>query len=176
MEQRDATIAGGASTYRGSSLGAQLRFAATLVGAQAGVRVVHASIGGFDTHTNQRGAHDERMRELGEALAAFAADLDRRQLADSVLVATTSEFGRRAKENGSGTDHGTASCALLLGPVHAGLHGEPPSLTALDADDNLKATASLEQYYATLAETWFGIDATAVLPSRPAPIAGIIDA
>jgi uncharacterized protein (DUF1501 family) len=135
---------------------------------------VHTSIGGFDTHSGQRGAHDERMRELAEALAACGADLDRRDLAGSVLVATTSEFGRRAKDNGSGTDHGTASCALLMGPVHAGLHGEPASLTRLDADDNLVATASFEAYYATLAETWFGIDAERVLPSRPRPIDGIL--
>lgn len=164
----------GAVVYPGSSLGEQLALAAALLDANAGVRVVHTSIGGFDTHSGQRGAHDERMRELAEALAAFGADLDRRDLAGSVLVATTSEFGRRAKDNGSGTDHGTASCALLMGPVHAGSHGEPVSLTQLDADDNLVATASFEAYYATLAATWFGIDAERVLPSRPRPIDGIL--
>ena len=163
-------------TYPGTDLGAQLKLAAALVGAQAGVRVVHAQIGGFDTHSNQRGAHDERMRELADALTAFAADLDRRRLTDSVLVATTSEFGRRPKENDGGTDHGTAACALLMGPVRAGLHGEPPSLTQLDADDNLRATVTFEQYYATLAETWFGIDAAQVLPSRARPIDGIVTA
>jgi uncharacterized protein (DUF1501 family) len=160
--------------YPGTPIGGQLRLAATLLDARSGIRVVHASMGGFDTHSGQRGSHDERMRELGEALAAFAADLDRLDLAGSVLVATTSEFGRRVQENDSGTDHGTASCALLLGPVRAGLHGEPPSLTELDDDDNLRATATLEQYYATLAQTWFGIDADRLLPTRPAPIAGIL--
>lgn len=163
-----------AVAYPGSSLGEQLALAATLLDAKAGVRVVHASIGGFDTHSGQRGAHDDRMRELGDALAAFGADLDRRGLAGSVLVATTSEFGRRAKENGSGTDHGTASCALLMGPVHPGLHGEPLSLTRLDEEDNLVPTASLEAYYATLAASWFDVDAGRVLAARPAPIGGIL--
>lgn len=55
------------------------RAATALVGAQAGVRVVHTMIGGFDTHSSQRGAHDERMREVADALTAFAADLDRRR-------------------------------------------------------------------------------------------------
>lgn len=169
-EAKDAN----AVTYPGSSLGAQLQLGAALLAAGAGVRVVHTSIGGFDTHSGQRGAHDERMRELAEALAAFGTDLDRRGLAGSVLVATTSEFGRRAKENGSGTDHGTASCALLMGPVRAGLHGEPPSLTQLDADDNLRATASFEAYYATLAETWFDVDAKTVLSAGVRPVDGII--
>ena len=162
------------ASYPSSALGAQLRLAATILGAGAGVRVVHVSMGGFDTHTNQRGSHDQLMIELDQALAAFAADIDKRNLTESVLVATTSEFGRRAKENDNGTDHGTASCALLLGPVHPGVHGDPPSLSHLDEHDNLIATATLEEYYATLAQEWFGIDAAAVLPSTPRPIAAVL--
>ena len=118
--------------------------------------------------------HDQLMIELDQALAAFAADIDKRNLTESVLVATTSEFGRRAKENDNGTDHGTASCTLLLGPVHPGVHGDPPSLSHLDEHDNLIATATLEEYYATLAQEWFGIDAAAVLPSTPRPIAAVL--
>lgn len=162
--------------YPASNIGDQLRLAATLIGAHAGVRVVHAQLGGFDTHTNQRGTHDQLMRELAESLTAFADDLGNRGLTESVLIATTSEFGRRAKENNSGTDHGTASCALLMGPVTAGLHGAPLSLTDLDASDNLRATTTLEEYYATLAEHWFGIDAARVLPTKPKPIAGVLNA
>ena len=55
----------------------------------------------------------------------------------------------------------------------SGVHGEAPSLSRLD-DDNLIATADLEEYYATLAEQWFGIASNEVLDSGAAPIDGLI--
>lgn len=77
-------------------------------------------------------------------------------LSDRVLVATTSEFGRRPAEHAGGLDHGTASTALLWGPVRPGPHGEAPSLRHLDDDGNLVATVSFDRYQATLA-TWLGV-------------------
>ena len=51
------------------------------------------------------------------SLLAFQRDLEARGLADRVLVTLWSEFGRRAQENGSGTDHGAAGA---LPDRHAG--------------------------------------------------------
>ena len=86
-----------------------------------------------------------------------------------------SEFGRRPLENGSGTDHGSASTALLWGPVKAGVHGDAVSLTNLDEDDNFVATTMMDEYYATLAEKWFGVDANDVLTTKAKPIEGVIN-
>ena len=162
--------------YPGSNLGQSLKLTARLFAADPLVRVVHVPMGAdFDTHQDHPGRHPGLMQELNDAVVAFLADLDHRGLGDQVLVATTSEFGRTARDNGSnGLDHGTASVALLCGPVKAGLYGEHPSLTKLDDDDQLIATVGFDQYYATLAESWFGIPATEVLPGKAQPISGIV--
>ncbi len=157
-----------------TDLGRQLRLAGGLLAGDVGVRVVHVPFGGFDTHEEQRGQHDRLMGELGAAVAALQDDLSARGIADRVLIATTSEFGRRPEQNGSGTDHGTAAPMLLCGPVTPGLLGDTPRLERLDGDGNLVATTMLEDYHATLAESWLGIPADEVVPNRPTPIAGLI--
>ncbi len=75
------------------------------------------------------------MAYLDEAMSAFHQDLAAHDLADWVLIATWSEFGRRPHENDSGgTDHGAASPLVLIrDPVRSGLHGEEPSLTDLNS-------------------------------------------
>lgn len=160
--------------YPGSQLGWQLQTCSRLLAGNVGVRVFHVPIGGFDTHADHRGTHDYLLMEIDEAVAAFRADLDQLGLSETTLIATTSEFGRRPAENDGGTDHGTAAPMLLAGPVIAGRHGLTPSLAELDDDGNLMPTVTLDEYYATLAEGWFGVPAGEVLPSAPEPIDGVI--
>ena len=162
--------------YPGSQISVQLQTCARLLAGDTGVRVIHVPWGSFDTHDDHRGSHDYQLMELDQAIAAFRADLEGLGLADTTLVATTSEFGRRPAENAGGTDHGTASSMLLAGPVVAGRHGEAPSLRRLDDDGNLVATVGMDAYYATLAEGWFGVPAGDVLPGTPASIPGLIAA
>ena len=84
---------------------------------------------------------------------------------------TTSEFGRRPAENGSGTDHGTAAAHLVVGAgVKGGRYGEPPSLTALDADGNLAMTVDFRSYFATVLQGWLGVDPEPVVGAGHAPI------
>lgn len=159
--------------YPNTELGTSLGTAAELIEQDSGLRVIHVSLAGFDTHSNQRGEHNYLMEQLGESVGTFLSDLNDRGLAESTLTVTTSEFGRRVSNNQTGTDHGAAGMAFLAGPVVAGVHGEAPSLTRLD-DDNLVATVDFEQYYATIAEKWFGIASSEVLESGAPPIEGII--
>ena len=163
-------------TYPGSQVSFQLQTCARLLAGETGVRVIHVPWGSFDTHDDHRGSHDYQLMELDEAIAAFRADLQTLGLAETTLIATTSEFGRRPAENAAGTDHGTASTMLLAGPVVAGRHGEAPSLRSLDDDGNLVATIGMDAYYATLAESWFGVPAADVLPGSVAPLEGIVRA
>ena len=165
-----------ASGYPGGQLSDQLAIAARLLGAKTGIRVILVGLGGFDTHSGQRGTHDGLLDQIDRSLAAFQADLERRGLAQTTLVATMSEFGRRPRENGSGTDHGTASTALLWGPVAAGVHGDAVSLTKFDDDENFVATTMMDEYYATLADRWFGVDTNDVLTTKAKPIDGVINA
>jgi len=159
--------------YPNNELGHSLGTAAELIEQDMGLRVIHVSLAGFDTHSDQRGGHGYLMEQLGEAMGTFLSDLNDRGLGESTLTVTTSEFGRRVSNNRTGTDHGAAGMAFLAGPVIGGVHGESPSLTRLD-DDNLIATVDFEQYYATIAEQWFGIASSEVLDSAATPIEGII--
>ncbi|MEM8707893.1 MAG: DUF1501 domain-containing protein, partial [Actinomycetota bacterium] len=154
-----------AKGYPDTDLAFQLQIAAGLLESDTGVRVVHVELGGFDTHDGQMYQHDDLMGNLGSSLAAFQDDLAARGLAERTLTLTTSEFGRRPDDNSSGTDHGTAAPALLCGPVNAGLFADAPALDRLDDDGNLVATTMLDDYYATIAQGWLGIDAGLVLPN-----------
>src|SRR5262245_31105769 len=127
--------------YPGTGLANRLKLCAQLVDAGLGARVFYVSIDGFDTHANQggpQGAHANLRSEVSSAITAFYKDLAARGHKDRLLVMTFSEFGRRAKENGSkGTDHGSGAPMFLVGgKVKPGLVGAPPSLEKLQ-DGNL---------------------------------------
>lgn len=154
--------------YPETDLGSNLALASQLIAADLGVRVFHVAVDGdYDTHEGHLDRHSELMGELDEALDVFLADLDGSGDTGRVLVATTSEFGRRPEENGDGgLDHGTASSVMLAGPVTLQRLGEPLSLTDFDDDGNFVATMSMDRYYATLAD-WFEIPPSDVLPGNP---------
>src|SRR5213075_2248312 len=114
-----------------NQLGAALQLAAELIVGGTGVKLLHVTLGGFDTHYTELTRHDDLMGYLDSAVSAFYQDLAAHHMADKVLIATWSEFGRRPRENASGgTDHGAAAPLMLIGdPVRGGLFGAEPSLT-----------------------------------------------
>jgi uncharacterized protein (DUF1501 family) len=146
-----------------------LDLAARLAAAPDHPRVIHVHVeGDFDTHADEAERHPALMTQLDAAVKRFLQTLDELHASDGVVLATSSEFGRRAPENGSGTDHGAAAAHFVLGvPVHGGRHGEPPSLTKLDPDDNLAMTVDFRDYDATLLH-WLdpAADLEAVLGKR----------
>jgi uncharacterized protein (DUF1501 family) len=162
------------ATYPGSKLANDLRLVADLIAGGLSTRIYYVNQGGYDTHANQRNAHDRQLAEMAGALSAFLADLRAQGNGGRVMVMTFSEFGRRVKENGSqGTDHGTAGPMFLAGGgIKAGLHGTAPSLTDLDNGD-LKFTTDFRAVYATIMERWMKTDSQAVL-GRAFPAAGFI--
>ncbi|MDQ3859014.1 MAG: DUF1501 domain-containing protein, partial [Actinomycetota bacterium] len=100
--------------------------------------------GAYDTHSDQAANLANGLGVTAASLLAFQRDLEARGLAERVVTLVWSEFGRRAKENGSrGTDHGAAGLALVLGsPVRGRMVGEFPGLRAgLDAEGNLRPTS-----------------------------------
>jgi uncharacterized protein (DUF1501 family) len=123
--------ANGADYPRGR-FGESLRQIAQLIRGDVGLRIAFTDVGGWDTHVGQgaeSGPLGNRLRELGQGLAAFARDLGNR-LSD-VVVVTMSEFGRTVAENGNrGTDHGHATAMLVLGgDVRGGrVYGRWPGL------------------------------------------------
>ena len=103
-------------------------------------------------------------KRLGDALAAFYADLGASGDDKRVLALTFSEFGRRVEENGSaGTDHGAAAPLFMMGPaVEGGLWGQAPDLGALDRVGNVRHATDFHQVYATVLERWLGLGGAAV--------------
>ena len=123
--------------------------------------------GMYDTHADQADELNTALKLTADSLLAFQRDLEARGLADRVLVHVWSEFGRRARENGSdGTDHGAAGLGLLIGSrVHGRMIGEFPGLGGgLDEQGNLRATSDFRGVYSAILEQWFDTDAAAIIP------------
>jgi uncharacterized protein (DUF1501 family) len=126
--------------------------------------------GAYDTHDDQVNQLEEGLLVTAESLLAFQRDLEARGLADRVVTLVWSEFGRRAEENGSGTDHGAAGLGLVIGsPVSGQMVGEFPGLAGgLDSQGNLKATSDYRALYCALLEQWLGTDADGIIPNAGA--------
>jgi uncharacterized protein (DUF1501 family) len=140
---------------------------AAMLGAGLPVRVVALSAPGmYDTHDDQPQELADGLKLTADSLLAFQRDLEARGLADRVVVHVWSEFGRRAKENGSnGTDHGAAGAGFLIGSrVNGTMIGEFPGLAKLDEHGNLRATSDFRGLYSALLEQWLGADAEAIIP------------
>lgn len=152
-----------AARTRRPTLYNEMLLAAKLINSGIGPTVIYIhGFGDFDTHLDQTARHGELMRQFNEALAAFWGEIGPNS--EKVAVLTASEFGRRPRENGSGTDHGTASTHMLIGPsVRGGRYGETPSLTTLDPDGNLVHSVDYRSVYATVLDEWLGADADSIL-------------
>lgn len=146
-------------------LATSMEVAAALITAPSPPRVVVVhGWGDFDTHEGQRNRHDSMMEAMDESLATFFTTLDEAEMSDRVVVMTTSEFGRRAATNGSGTDHGTAASHLIIGNgVNGGRYGTPPDLGSLDTRGNLVHTVDYRSVYATVLEGWLEAPADEIL-------------
>jgi uncharacterized protein (DUF1501 family) len=134
-----------------SVLAAQLTQVARCVEAGVPTQVFSVSLGGFDSHAEERPGHDALLRQLDQALTAFLARMAKTEAGQRVAVIVYSEFGRRVRANASdGTDHGTAGPLFVLGPrVAGGFYGTQPSLTDLD-DGDLKATTDFRDVFGTV--------------------------
>ncbi len=142
--------------------------AGKLLAADNGPRVAVFDATGWDTHANEgtsQGALAIRLRGLDGALMALKTSLGPVWSRTAVLVMT--EFGRTVQINGSrGTDHGTATCALLLGGAVKGgrvLADWPGLRTAnLYEGRDLRPTMDLRQVVKGVLHEHLGIDPAAL--------------
>jgi uncharacterized protein (DUF1501 family) len=169
-EERDK----GASAGGAGALAAQLDVVARLIEAGVPTRAYSVSLGGFDTHADERDTQERLLGELDAALTPFVERLRESDRGKQAVVLVYSEFGRRVRGNASdGTDHGTAGPLFVAGPrVSGGFFGEQPSLTDLDEDD-LKSTTDFRDVYATMLSDVLGTDPAKVLPDHPGKVDGL---
>jgi uncharacterized protein (DUF1501 family) len=149
----------------GGSLGPQLDLVSRLIQGGAPARIYQVSVGGFDTHVNEKSAHASVLGQVDQAVTSFLASLGPHQ--PRVAVMTYSEFGRRVAVNASsGTDHGTSGPMFVVGqPVAGGFYGEEPALSDLDNGD-LKVTTDYRDVYATVLGPLLGFDPAVPLGGR----------
>lgn len=160
------------TSFPQSGFGNQVKTAAQLVASNAGIAVIHLSLGGFDTHVNQPGTHGGLMKQLADGLEALKAALVELDRWNNTLVMTYAEFGRRPKENQSnGTDHGTANSHFFMGgKVKGGLYGQVPQLQRLDGNGNLPFAVDFRSLYATVLDRWWSVDSKSVLGQKYATL------
>ena len=149
-----------------NGLANQLKMVGQIIAGNLGTRLFSVAMGGFDTHANQKDTQARLLTQLDDAVDAFMQDLGNMKKQDDVVIMTFSEFGRRAKQNGSaGTDHGTAEPMFIIGnKVKGGLYGTYPSLSNLDNNGDLKFTADFRSVYAGVLADQVG--------ASPGPIVG----
>ncbi len=161
------------AAYPASQLANSLKLVAKLIGGGMTTRIFYVSQGGYDTHTNQTGAHERLLKDLGDSVKAFIADMKAQGNLSRVLLMTFSEFGRRVSENASsGTDHGAAAPMFVVGEkVKAGLLGEFPSLAPADLfQGDIKYKVDFRSVYAGVLENWLKTNSAAVLGSKFTPL------
>src|SRR5919109_3133059 len=148
--------------YPDNPIAKSLRDVARVHLAGLGTRIFYTQHGGYDTHASEVPTHPRLVGELSGALKAFMQDLEEHHAADEVVILVFTEFGRRIRDNGSGTDHGSGGGAFIIGErVQGGLYAEYPSLEPsqwLNGED-LRPTIDFRGVYATVLEQWLGVDA-----------------
>lgn len=137
------------------------RLAATFLAKPDGARVAAIELGGWDTHANQPGRLNTQLRQLDGCVAALKEGLGAAW--GETLVVMVTEFGRTAAPNGTGgTDHGTASAALLAGGalLRARVMADWPGLATaqLHQGRDLRPTLDLRALLAGLAGEHFGLE------------------
>jgi uncharacterized protein (DUF1501 family) len=148
--------------YPKTGLAKNLEWISKLIKGNLNSKVYYTSLGGFDTHDNQLAIHKNKLSELNDAVYSFYEDLKKSQQLQNVTIVIFSEFGRRVKDNGRGTDHGTAAPMFVIGGNNRGkIIGRNPNLSDLDNGD-LKHEIDFRSVYASLLQNKLGFDASKI--------------
>lgn len=128
-------------------------------------RIASFSLGGWDTHQGQAKTMAEQLSTLSTAILSIRTGLGTAW--GTTLVLTMTEFGRTARENGSGgTDHGTGGMIMAAGGALRGgkVYGQWPGLGSgqLLEDRDLLPTGDLRATAAWALRSMFGIEAAAL--------------
>ncbi|SHL86198.1 DUF1501 domain-containing protein [Flavobacterium chilense] len=145
-------------SYPKTDLSKNLEWIGRLIKGNLNSKVYYTSLGGFDTHDNQLAIQEKQLTTLNDAIYSFYQDLKQAQLLQNVTIVVFSEFGRRVKDNGNGTDHGTAAPMFIIGGNNKGtVLGNNPNLADLDNGD-LKYETDFRSVYASLLQQKMNFD------------------
>ena len=151
--------------YAANPISQSMKSVAQVLFADLGTRVFYTQHGSFDTHSGELTSHAKLWQEVSGAIGDFYDDLKEHGREDEVVVLVFSEFGRRIKDNGSGTDHGSGGVAFVIGSeVKGGMYGQYPSIREADQlAGDLHFNNDFRSTYSTIIENWFGLDAVPIV-------------
>jgi uncharacterized protein (DUF1501 family) len=150
----------------GEGLAQKFKLISALIAGGLKSKVYHVNLSNFDSHAQQMdagytGAHATLLNELANAVSQFLDDAVQQGYHQRVAGMTVSEFGRRAKDNGSrGTDHGSASIQFVFAGhdenINGGFFNNDGQLVfaKLNAADNIDYTYDFRRTYADALELW----------------------
>jgi uncharacterized protein (DUF1501 family) len=147
--------------YADNPIAKSLRDVARVHTTGLGTRIFYTTHGGYDHHAQEVPTHARLLQEMTTALEDFMQDLRDHDAAEDVNILVFTEFGRRIKDNGSGTDHGTGGGAFMIGEnVKGGLYSEYPSLAVADwkFGEDMDFTIDFRSIYSTILNQWMGLD------------------
>ena len=151
--------------YADTGIARSLRDVAMTHLAGLGTRIFYTQHGSYDTHAGQAPALHRLWSELSVAISDFWDDLREHAAADNVIMYLFSEFGRRVRDNGSGTDHGAAGVSFVIGPgVKGGMYSTYPDIRAQALDQgDLVPNVDFRSSYSTILEDWLGLDSVPIV-------------
>jgi len=151
--------------YADTPIARSLKSVAQVHLANLGTQIFYTQHGSFDTHFNQLPQHTRLWTDVGRAIGDFYSDLQEHNASDNVIMVLFTEFGRRVKDNGTGTDHGAGGIAFVIGDqVKGGMYNEYPSLKPEHlTQGDLEPNYDFRGFYSTVIERWLGLDPVAVV-------------
>ncbi len=151
--------------YAANPIAQSLRGVAQVFLAGLGTRIFYTQHGSFDTHTNEVAIQERLWRDISGAVYDLYQDLKEHQASEDVVILMFSEFGRRVKDNGTGTDHGSGGVAFLIGDrVKGGHYNEYPSLEANRlVEGDLAYNFDFRGLYTEILEKWLEVEARPIV-------------
>jgi uncharacterized protein (DUF1501 family) len=151
--------------YGSNSFAQSIRGTAQVLLGDVGTRICYTQHGSFDTHTNSTLVQEALWTDISAAIYDLYHDLKAQNASDDVLIFMFSEFGRRVKDNGGGTDHGSGGVALLIGDgVNPGHHSEYPSLDPDKlVEGDLAFNLDFRSVYTEILEDWMEVEAKPIV-------------
>tara|TARA_B110000263_G_C15276430_1_gene496091 strand:+ start:41 stop:1174 length:1134 start_codon:yes stop_codon:yes gene_type:complete len=151
--------------YAPDALAQNVKSISQVFHANLGAKVLYTQHGPFDTHSGELLSHAKLWNEVAGAIGSLMEDLKEHDTEEDATILVFSEFGRRIKDNGSGSDHGSGGGAFLIGgAVNGGLFGEYPSLAeAEQIEGDLRSNNDFRSLYTNILEDWMGLDAAPIV-------------
>ena len=151
--------------YANTTLARKLKGIAQVHLAGLGTRVFYCDHGSFDSHAGQPSMLSTLWDDASVAIRDFFDDLREHDAADNVIMLLFSEFGRRTHDNGSGTDHGAAGAAFVIGDsVKGGEYSIYPSIKPEDLQQGDPVpNVDFRSVYSSILEDWMELDAKPIV-------------